>query len=71
MKHGKPPVTVSVESIDSELVIRVADSGSFKDVPSKDGLGLGLSIVKNVVKEMGGTLELVPSPTIFILRVKA
>jgi len=69
--HGGSPVQVVMQMKDQELVITVEDAGTFSNGVSKNpGLGLGLSIVKQVLKEMKGQLLQETNPTRFILKLK-
>jgi two-component sensor histidine kinase len=81
IQHGKPPVAVSVDVQDSELVIAVEDHGEwafaslaeakapFTKSASSQGLGLGLTIVSKVAAAMNGKLEYLNHPTRLCLRV--
>jgi len=74
--HGKQPVVVSLSGA-SGLKIVVSDQGEFSVNPpseimqSKEGLGLGLVIVKKVVQGMGGELFIQNSPTRVTIELKA
>jgi signal transduction histidine kinase len=79
LKHGKPPVRVELSP---NLKISVIDSGNLHDVSlaeltpafskgaHSEGLGLGLSIVNRVIKEMGAKLTVHGAPTTFTIDLK-
>lgn len=80
--HGMPPVKVSLESSGQYIKFIVEDSGSininkrndifspFIKGPNSKGTGLGLNIVKQVAREMGGKIIVNTNPTRFILLIK-
>lgn len=80
--HGMPPVEVRLESKEDGILLSVIDQGicpykNLEELLSSDrrgknaqGLGLGMSIVKKIMKEMDGKLIYIkgnPSPTTFSL----
>ncbi len=81
LQYGKKPITVKVKISNSALVCIIEDSGSlhvksFNDLlsdvkknGSKQGLGLGLNIVNNVIKEMKGEIWLESNPTRFTIKI--
>jgi signal transduction histidine kinase len=79
--HGKPPVIVKTELVDEVLRISVTDHGQcefgslsdltapFKKGRGSRGLGLGLSIVQDAVRILGGKLDFKREPTSFALMI--
>ncbi len=77
--HGKNPVTVRLESTEEALTLTVIDAGScpyknLDELLSADrskkpsaGLGLGMSIVQKIMREMDGKLSYHQTPTTFSL----
>ena len=70
LKHGGEPITVSAREDAGRLVLSVRDQGSgipadqltrifdpFKKRPTSDGLGLGLFIVREIIRAHGGDVE--------------
>jgi len=82
LQHGRSPVAVAVSCMDGWLELRVQDAGELADISlaqltraflrrgDSGGLGLGLSIVQQTARDLGGSLTLIPSPTTFVLRLK-
>lgn len=70
--HGEKPVQVVLQMDIKELKIIVQDAGSFMagSKSKNPGLGIGLSIVKQVLKEMKGQLLQQTKPTRFVLKLK-
>ena len=74
IKHGRPPVGVSVETVDAVVRLRVADAGPgmspellasatqrfarSDEARSRPGAGLGLALVEALVVSAGGQLRL-------------
>lgn len=81
LQHGEPPVRVRAELVGRRLEIAVEDAGTGPVAPLKRlakpfvkgdasaGLGLGLAIVRKVVKAMRAEIELATGPTCFRLRL--
>ncbi len=79
-KYGKGKIKLNIECKNSKLAISIGDQGIFpyknlneaikNATPSDKGLGIGLSIVKTIVESMQGSLELINSPTTFIIWLK-
>jgi signal transduction histidine kinase len=69
LRHGRPPVQVTIENSNRKLQITVRDQGSF-GAPSSQGLGLGLAIVRRVVESMGADLSFSQNPTCFQLKLE-
>lgn len=77
--HGKAPVRVEIKILDETLSIDVIDYGfsnyktldemlaSDRTGKNSTGLGLGLSIVEKIMKEMNGKLVYTTHPTTFSL----
>lgn len=66
LRHGSTPVTVHVRMKRGRLHIAVSDAGEWRDGASDAaGLGLGLGIVRNVVRGLEGKLRFRASPTTF------
>ncbi len=80
--HGVFPITFSVALKKDHVIISIRDEGVLKIDNPEDiwdefikgsqskGTGLGLNIVKKVIKEMGGQIDLSTHPTIFKLTFK-
>lgn len=75
LRHGAPPVTVTAHEDGSEVVIVVEDAGPgvelglrselftpFARSESGGGSGLGLSMVRALLRSMGGSVEHAPLP---------
>ena len=82
-QHGASPIHLSIKMTTAETVsISVKDAGHSVSVDIKkmtepffkgrnsQGMGLGLNLVKKIVKEMNGQLTFTPNPTIFTLTLK-
>lgn len=79
LHHGKAPVMVSWVLDHDELVLTVSDAGfcpykNLDEILNSDrtgknsrGLGLGMSIVQKIMKEMDGKLSYQQTPTTFSL----
>lgn len=77
--HGKAPVVIKLEASADSLVLSVTDHGhcpykSLEELLSDDreqrpnaGLGMGMSIVQKIMKEMDGKLSYSQAPTTFSL----
>jgi signal transduction histidine kinase len=77
--HGKNPVQVELQIEEDSLLLTVIDHGfstykTLDEMLSSDrtgknstGLGLGLSIVQNIMKEMDGKITYSTGPTTFVL----
>ncbi len=81
INHGIAPVTISIHEEKDCIFIKVADSGKidiklseltkdFYKGNKSEGTGLGLGIVKKIIKGMGGDMLLENNPTAFILKMK-
>ncbi len=70
--HGAFPVTLEAGSSGGQVEISVIDRGSTQTTNTlragNRGLGLGLSIVREIASEMGGSLRHRESPTCYTLR---
>ncbi len=81
LRHGQPPVEVALAVVGAELEIRVRDAGetrgldlramtrAFHRADESKGLGLGLALVRDAARTLGGTLTHQGTPTTFCLRV--
>ena len=78
--HGSGSVTVVLNIEDDYLVLKVSDQGSlsrslndltteFSKGNKSSGSGLGLSIIYKVIKDWNGKLDLVKTPTTFIVKL--
>ncbi|HEY8616032.1 sensor histidine kinase [Phenylobacterium sp.] len=59
-KHAYPPpaageISVRLERVDRSLVLSVADRG--RGLPGEPGAGLGMRLVRSMVQQIGGSLE--------------
>lgn len=75
LMHGKPPVIVEWRREKRDLLIVVQDAGIGPKLPSPTptqhrGMGLGLQIVGQIIREMGGRLDSFTQPTRFQIRLK-
>ncbi|MBK26388.1 MAG: hypothetical protein CME70_20480 [Halobacteriovorax sp.] len=82
LTHGLKPITVSLTWKDEYLYVEVSDLGEcdfdnleeltreFVKGNKSSGTGLGLNIVKKVVKEMEGQMLFNPKPTSFTITLK-
>lgn len=80
--HGTMPIQVELKMKDDELFVEVKDCGvcdfdnleeltrEFVKGNKSSGTGLGLNIVKKVVKEMEGQMLFNPNPTSFTISFK-
>ena len=76
LAHGKPPVTLSVVT-EPVLRLEVTDQGQspgiFQRILSQNvetrGMGIGLLLVKRIMKRLGGRLTYQPNPTRYILEL--
>lgn len=69
--HGARPIQIQCTQEGSYLRIDVIDQGTIKAQSAAAGLGMGLSIVENIMEEMKGKLTQGTSPTRFSLYLKA
>ncbi len=85
LRHGAAPVTVSVAGVEGEVRIVVEDAGAgvdpalrselftpFRRSDKGGGSGLGLSMVRALLRTMGGTIEYDPLPDVpgrFVVRL--
>ncbi len=81
LAHGKKPIRVTISKENKLVKVTVEDQGicqfdnleemcrEFIKGKNSSGSGLGLNIVKKVMKEMGGELKFKKSPTRFILEI--
>lgn len=82
LKHGTPPVTVKTEASGEFVFVHVVDQGNvsesefrrflspFSRKSKEEGLGLGLTLVKRVVDQMGAKLSFSSNPTTVTIRMK-
>ncbi|MCX4028482.1 DUF3404 domain-containing protein [Endozoicomonas sp. SM1973] len=76
LEYGKPPIRLLVTHMNKYLVITVQDAG---DIPSTylyklirsnhqlRGMGIGLRLVKRIIKQLGGKLKINKCPTRFTI----
>jgi hypothetical protein len=81
-KYGKPPVKVKLGMLKNYLKLDIIDSGSLeystleeilksrRSTGHNEGLGMGLTIVKKIIQEMGGQLTYSNQPTVFSLSLR-
>ena len=78
VRHGREPISVVCACRDDDLTLAVEDGGGPSMAPSQMlapfsksersvGLGLGLSVVAQVVEQMGGELRIGQDPTRFAM----
>jgi len=79
--HGSKPIKVTLSHENKVFKVTVEDQGvcqfetledmcrEFAKGKNSSGTGLGLNIVKKVMKEMGGELKFKKNPTRFILDI--
>lgn len=75
LKHGQKPVRVLIDISESEMCIEVSDAGVFKKRQKKStsaylNLGLGLNLVRKILKELGGRLDIQTEPTVVKMKVQ-
>ena len=82
INHGKPPIKLSFQTVSEYVLISVEDQGSseFNNIndltkefikgSKSEGSGLGLNIVKKVIKNLGGELSFKTNPTLFTIKLK-
>ena len=82
LQHGAPPISVRLAADATTLVVTVEDAGAaptmsagemfapFTRAASSQGLGLGLSVVDRVMRDMGGELRYQAAPTRFSLHLR-
>ncbi|MBS1960896.1 MAG: DUF3404 domain-containing protein [Bdellovibrionales bacterium] len=78
VKHGSAPIVVELVCSGTRAEVRVSDGGAALATPlaelvtpgkkpgDRSGLGLGLYVVHEVAREMGGKLRLTHRPTTFV-----
>ena len=71
LKHGQKPVKVNVSSNHDEWSVTVTDQGQFAEKMSNSGMGLGLKLVREILPELGGSLELKHNPTQAMLKFRS
>ncbi len=75
-RHGKAPIQV-IATVDDKLTIEVRDAGTLKSCwltlvkpnKNKHDMGVGLVIVKRLMRQMGGQLSVTRKPTNFKLEL--
>jgi len=77
-RHGKPPVRLCASCRNGRLILEISDGGDLRvkalpqlrrELSSRAGMGLGLSIVQRVTRRLGGKLTLSGPPTTFTLEL--
>jgi anti-sigma regulatory factor (Ser/Thr protein kinase) len=82
LNHGRAPIIIQLFHQDNELTLKVLDQGEpvfeklsdyinkKNKVTRSEGLGIGLSLVFKIMKEMKGELLYTSKPKAFILKIK-
>lgn len=75
VKHGEKPIQVRVTLRYDLIAFEVQDAGVFKEKPkaeasSESGLGLGLNLVRQIMQQLGGELEITTGPTAVVIKVR-
>lgn len=82
LNHGVPPIEVRAELQKNIFILKVIDQGQipkkelqkylrpFARHYSHENLGLGLSLVVTLVRQMGGCFELKACPTTMVIKLK-
>ena len=63
INHGAKPISVKAHTQDNKVHLTVTDKGTFDSDKKTSGLGLGLSLVEKIIKEMKGELVIAKNPT--------
>jgi nitrogen-specific signal transduction histidine kinase len=80
LKHGHPPVKIIIDYYDNIPAISISNANNnpartieelrqqkFNKINDGIGLGLGLTIIEKIIKEMHGEIKYINNPTTFVI----
>lgn len=70
VRYGLKPIQVVLSAVDTQLDIQIIDNGQFAQSLRSDGLGIGLTVVRDIVENMGGNFHQRNCPTTFSIRLE-